>query len=160
MGHSERIRLVAPLIARPVSLPLPFRNPSPEDLPALAELLLEAYVGTVDYDGETLADAEKEVESFFDGERVTPLLDCSFIALDGAEPVSAALVCLYNGEPLLAYAYTAPAWKGHGLATGLIQLSINALAGYGYSTLMLFVTVGNSAAERVYAKLGFVRTED
>src|ERR687886_81455 len=49
MAERQRVRLVAPLVNRPVGLALPFRNPTPEDLPALAELLLSAYEGTIDY---------------------------------------------------------------------------------------------------------------
>lgn len=40
---------------------------TPEDAEALATLMLEAYRGTIDDGGETLADAQVEMHGFFDG---------------------------------------------------------------------------------------------
>ena len=57
--------------------------------------------------------------------------DCSFVALDGDRIVAAALVCMDEGRPLLARAYTVPAWQNRGLARALIQLSMNALLDRG-----------------------------
>jgi hypothetical protein len=36
---------------------------------ALAQLVIEAYRGTIDYDGESLADAMSEVKAFLRGDR-------------------------------------------------------------------------------------------
>ena len=155
MAERQRVRLVAPLVNRPVGLALPFRNPTPDDLPNLAELMLSAYEGTIDYGGETLDETVDEVRSYFEGRSGEPLLDCSFVALDLDAPVSACLISLWEGGPLLAYTYTGKLWKGQGLATGLVQLSINALHARGQQSLALWVTVGNAPAEHVYARLGF-----
>ena len=66
-------------------------------------------------------DAVAELSSFFEGKRV-PLLDCSFVALDGAAPVSATLLCLYNAEPLLAYALNGePLTREQGFPVRLIM---------------------------------------
>ena len=154
MGERDAVRLVAPAVVRPVTPPLPVRHPMPDDLTTLAELMLDAYRDTVDYEGEGPAEALNEVSSYFDG-AASPLLDCSFVALADGSPVAACLLCLSAGEPLVAYVYTAAAWKGRGLATALLQQSINAVAAHGYPTVALWVTVGNEPAERVYAKLGF-----
>ena len=155
MAERQRVRLVAPLVNRPTSLALLFRNPTPDDLPGLAELMLSAYEGTIDYGGETLDEATDEVRSYFEGKSGEPLLDCSFVALDLDAPVSASLVSLWEGGPLLAYTYTGKLWKGQGLATGLVQLSINALHARDHQSLALWVTDGNTPAEHVYAVLGF-----
>ena len=155
MAERQRFRLVAPLVNRPVALALPFRNSTPDDLPSFAELMLSAYDGTIDYSGETLDETIDEVRSYFEGRSGEPLLDCSFVALDLDAPVSASLVSLWEGGPLLAYTYTGKLWKGQGLAAGLVQLSINALHARGHQSLTLWVTVGNAPAERLYTALGF-----
>jgi GNAT superfamily N-acetyltransferase len=156
---AERVRheLVAPCTRRVPRISLPYRHPTPDDLPALAALMLDAYQGTIDDDGETLDDALTEVASFFNGGSVPPLLDCSFIAFEDDRAASASLIRLYRARPLAAYVYTGRAWKNRGLAAALLQLSINALARTGFQTLTLWVTAGNTPAEHIYRKLGFRR---
>jgi GNAT superfamily N-acetyltransferase len=154
MGERNAVRLVAPAVVRPVTPPLPVRHPAPDDLAALAELMLDAFWDTIDYDGEGWDEAQAEVASYFEAAK-SPLLDCSFVALADGRPVAACLLCLVEGEPLAVYVYTGAAWKGRGLATALLQQSINAVAAHGYPSVALWVTVGNEPAERVYAKLGF-----
>src|SRR5688572_11845680 len=102
-GH-ERRRMVAPLVRRPAQLALPVRNPTPDDLPLLAESLLDAYRGAIDASGdEALADALAELQSYLAGDAGDPLLECGFVALDADEfPVSACLISLYRGLPLVA----------------------------------------------------------
>ena len=47
------------------------------DRQALAQLLLDAYVGTVDYDGESINEARSEIYGYLDDPDSRPLLDCS-----------------------------------------------------------------------------------
>jgi GNAT superfamily N-acetyltransferase len=152
----HRLRLAAPLARRPAELRLPCHNPGLEDVSNLAELMLDAYRGTIDASGdETPADALAEVESYFAGESGEPLLACSFVAEEDGFPVSACLISLYQDLPLVAYSFTGAAWKGRGYATALLQLAMNCLAAHGYERLALWVTHGNADAEHIYAKLGF-----
>lgn len=127
----------------------------PEDRDRLASLLLDAYRGSIDDDGETLADARAEVAGYFTGAAGEPHLEASFVAIDGAKLVSACLVCLDDGLPLIAYAFTAAGWKGRGLGSALLQLSLNALAASGYRHAHLWVTAGNVPAERIYERFSF-----
>ncbi|HEU4782629.1 MAG TPA: GNAT family N-acetyltransferase, partial [Ktedonobacterales bacterium] len=53
-----------------------------------------------------------------------------------------------------------PDASGQGLGTFLLSTSINALLARGESELVLFVTVGNSAAQHIYQKLGFEVEEE
>jgi hypothetical protein len=48
---------------------LQLRAGQPADANALAELMLDAYRGTIDYDDETLEDAMGEVQAYLAGER-------------------------------------------------------------------------------------------
>ena len=153
--NTTRVRLVAPVAVRPVQIALPYRPPMREDRVALAALMLDAYRGTIGDDGETLDDADAEIRAFFAGGVGVPLLECSFIAVEQERPRAASLIALHNGQPLAAYVFTAVEWKNRGLARGLLQLSINALAEYGYSELVLWVVRGNTPAEHLYHHLGF-----
>jgi GNAT superfamily N-acetyltransferase len=152
----RRLTLVAQLARRDVTLPIPVRHPTDDDLPELARAMFEAYRGGVDDSGETIADAEGSIRTLFASGFGTPLLECSFVALDGTTIVAVTLVTVFEGRPLLAQAYTVPAWQNRGLARALIQLCENALLDRGESVLALAVTVGNLPALHLYASMGFV----
>jgi GNAT superfamily N-acetyltransferase len=117
--------------------------------------MLDAYRGTIDERHKTVAEAAEHIAKYFNGDFGKPLPDCSYMAIDAGRPVSVTLVSLDCDEPLLAQAYTAPAWQCRGLASALIQMSMNSLAAGGFRALNLVVTAGNTPAERVYRKLGF-----
>ncbi len=76
-----------------------FMNPANTDTPVLANLMLESYIGTIGYDGETLQDAVKEVEGYFAGKTGQPILDCSWLCFSGEELVSACLIALWPERP-------------------------------------------------------------
>lgn len=160
----RRYMMVAPVVIRPATLrplgipgPLASRTVLPRDRDALAALMLDAYRGTIDFDGdETLEDAVQEVDGVLAGCAGPALLSASYVALAGTALASATLVTLAQGQPLLAYVYTASRWKNRGLAGALIQMSMNALARQGHTTLRLAVTAGNAPAEHLYRRLGFV----
>jgi GNAT superfamily N-acetyltransferase len=130
------------------------RRPRSDDRGRLAELMLDAYVGTIDYDDETIVEARAEVDGWFASP--APLLEHSLVAVEAGEIVSAALMSDHEGMPLVAYLYTDPAWKGRGLAEGLLRSVMAALAAAGHDRIHLWVTAGNTPAERIYERLGFV----
>jgi hypothetical protein len=103
-------------------LALILRQPAPPDSQALAELMLDSYRGTVDYDGETLADAQQEVDSYFEGASGEPLLDHSRLCFSGGRLQSACLASYWGQEPapLIAYVMTATEAKNQGLASRLL----------------------------------------
>jgi GNAT superfamily N-acetyltransferase len=133
------------------------RNPLPEETEALAELMLDAYRGTVDDAGETTDDALSEVEGFFLGNAGEPLLDASWVYDSNGTILSASLVTLHEGEPLLAYLVTRSPWKGRGLASFLLRQTILSLTDARYSALAAAVTEGNAESEALLARFGFVR---
>lgn len=146
----------APLVQRHISPPLPVRVTTEYDLPALAELLVVAYAGTVDDLGQTPAEALEELQDHATRERIGPMLwDCSFVALDRETPAAAVIACEEERVPLLSYIYTHPDWQGGGLATALIQYSINALLERGYERVRLKVALANVGARRLYKRIGF-----
>jgi RimJ/RimL family protein N-acetyltransferase len=130
----------------------------PAPVVALADLMIDAYRGTIDYDGETLADATAEVERYLAGTHgVTPLLNDSRLAFDGDVLAGACLVSQWEQRqcPLIAYVMTRAAWKGHGLAGQLVRASLQALAGRGCAEVRAVITAGNEPSERLFTRLGF-----
>ena len=142
-------------IAEP-NLDIRVRHPTVDDAEALAALMLDAYLGTVDADGsETLDDVRAEVNGYFSAASGEPMVEHSFVALDREVPIAAVLVSRHEGMPLIAYAMTAANRKRQGLATALTARSVASLSAAGERRAHLWVTPGNESAERIYEGLGF-----
>lgn len=158
MGRMTRRHLVAAVGAvEPTRVDLPVRPPAPDDLEELAGLMLDAYRGTIDADGdETLEVARDEVAGYFAGRSGAPHLEHSRVAIDDGRIVSAVLVSEFEGTPLIAYVFTAADHKGQGLGDALTRAAMRSLADAGRERVHLWVTAGNAAAERIYERLGFV----
>jgi hypothetical protein len=135
------------------------RNPAPEETESLAEVLLDAYRGTIDDEGETTDDALVEIESFLAGEEGDPLLNCSWVLDSSDTLLSACLVSLWHGEPLISYIVTRSTWKQRGLASFLLRQSLLSLQDGGYSRVRAFITDGNDASRGLLTHFGFVPTE-
>jgi len=152
----QSLTLVTQLERREAAPILPARHLRDGDRPGLARAMLEAYHGGFDDPAMTMADVEGHLWKFFDSGIATPLLDCSFVALNEERIAAATQVCLDEGRPLLARAYTVPAWQNRGLARALIQLSENALLDRGERVMALMVKAGNQPARHLYESMGFV----
>jgi len=131
------------------------RAPSAADRDALADLMLDAYRGTIDDEDETLQDAIAEVDRTFAGGYGVFLGACSRVVEREQQLASACLITLFEGKPWLSVSMTRPRWKRHGFARGLLNESLNLLAEARYQEIGLIVTEGNSAAEALYRSLGF-----
>jgi GNAT superfamily N-acetyltransferase len=106
---------------------LPVRPPTTADRHALAELMLDAYVGTIDYEGETIVEARAEVDLWYASpER---LLERSLVAVEADAIVSAVLLSRIEETPFVAYLYTDPAWKGRGLGESLMRSAMGLARG-------------------------------
>ena len=78
------------------------RNPGLDDADGMAKLMLAAYEGTIDYEGETIAEAHEAVDEYL-SER--PLLDCSLVAESGGDLTAVVLASLWtDDQPLISYA--------------------------------------------------------
>ena len=162
MSQRFEYRLSLPASSKPAppgSFPGLLRHPTSQDEAALAALMLDAYRGTIDYDGETLEDALAEVRRYFADPDLPALLDCSWVYETGDALACACLVSLWRARqaPLIAYIMTAAAWKGHALAGSLLAGSLDCLAPNGYAQVRAVITSGNLPSERLFTRLGFVR---
>lgn len=135
------------------------RPPTPADLDALAQLVLDAYQGTIDDEGETLDDAQDTIAQLFAGDFGTMLWACSEVVERDGRLVAATMITLYVGGPFVAFTMTHPAWQRRGLARAGLQRAMARLAAGDETLLRLVVSEGNPA-EHLYAQLGFVRCPD
>ncbi len=139
---------------------------SRQDGPLLGKLTYDAYYGTIDYEGETLEETLQEIEATLTGKYGPLLANSSFFVAEHGRVLGASMVTDWTDErsgqkqPLLSFLMTDPAARGRGLATALLKKSINALLTQGEKELVLFVTVGNDAAQHIYQKLGFQVEEE
>jgi pimeloyl-ACP methyl ester carboxylesterase len=127
------------------------------DAPTLAQLMWDAYQGTIDDNNETPEDALAEMQNLFAGEDGPLLEDCSFVIERDGQALAAALVVRWTktGRPLLSEVFAHPSAKYQGMGRFLIQKSINALLAQGCDGLDLFVTHGNLPAQHLYESVGF-----
>ena len=130
------------------------------DLPAVAHLMVDGYRDTIDFEGETDADALDELRGAIAGAN-GPIVEAGWLMArnpDG-DPASAIATVRWLGMPFISYVFTAAAEKGRGYAGALIQQVASDLAAAGETELVLFVTVGNPA-RALYERLGFVEAAD
>jgi RimJ/RimL family protein N-acetyltransferase len=132
------------------------RAPTTDDAEALAQLMLDAYRGTIDYFDETIDDARDEVDSYLEnGAR----LDWSRVHEGESGLDSAVLAGLIGGGALIGFAMTAAAAKGTGLAARLLDEVLHALQSAGRTEVSAVITAGNQASERLFTRAGFERVD-
>lgn len=135
------------------------RSPTPDDRLALADLMLDAYVGTIDYEGETLEQAVAEIDGFLAD---SAYLDVSWLAVCDDVIDAAAMMAWYGDVPLVGFVMTKAAVKGQGLATVLLEKAVASVWQSGASEIRAFITAGNLPSEAVFDRAGFevVATHD
>ena len=154
-AHPHRLEMTVALASHPRALVAGARRPRPDDLQALANLMLAAYQGTVDYTGESLDDAAQEIAKTFAGGYGVFLARYSYVVERESTLVSASLVTRLEGRPLLAFAMTAPHWKRKGLAKATIGNVMQDLFEAGDTELQLALHARNQTALDLYLGLGF-----
>jgi len=115
--------------------------------------MLDAYRGTIDDSGETLADAHDEVQAYLVGQRGGPaLLQESCLGFVNNQLVAACLVT--QGEtgqhPLIAYVMTHADWKNQGIGRAILTATVQTLARSHYPTVWAVITQGNTPSERLF----------
>jgi RimJ/RimL family protein N-acetyltransferase len=133
----------------------PVRPITKDDLDGLAQLMLDAYLGTIDYEDEDLDDAIEEVRSFFEDGH--PLLAHSYLVEVGGTVASAILVSRSEGKPFIGYVMTLPAHKNHGLARRVTTAALESLAREGHKTVVLYITDGNRPSEALFRSVGAIQ---
>lgn len=138
------------------------RTAQTADATLLAELMIDAYRDTIDYDGETFDDALSEVNAFFAGERGgQPWLQMSFLAFADSLLVGACLAGAWDERqsPIISYVMTSAKWKKHGISRLLLDQVLRALIEKDYSEVRAVITDGNKPSENLFLQFGFQRVE-
>ena len=146
----------------PLSAPLPpARAPSPwtvrpveaTDRDQLAVVILAAYRGTIDDEGEGHAAALDAVDDWL-ARRVR----AHSVVLDQAGEIAAlSFVVIVAGRHYIDPVATAPGHKRHGLGRTAVETSLRSLHAAGIEDVGAVITDGNTASERLFTGLGFVR---
>jgi len=126
------------------------------DEPHVGALMYRAYVDTVDYAGETLEQAAAEVRKTISGEYGEFVPTCSKVVVRAGILVSATMVTRFQDRPFVAFTFTDPAVTRQGLARECMQAAMAQLYAQGERELRLVVTLANTPAIRLYARLGFL----
>ena len=133
----------------------PCRLMTPDDYPTVAEVLFNAYHGTIDDELESLADALPEVQATMDGQYGPAIEPACLVGVDETgRLVSAIIATVFLNEPLLAYIVTEPAYQNQGWASALIEQAAQAVVDNGGTLINLACTEGNPA-QTLYEHLGF-----
>src|SRR3990172_8262413 len=82
---------------------LKLRRPAQGDAEALGELLLDAYRGTIDYEGEDLAAATGVVRDFFAGKEYPPHIAASVVAWRGPTPAAFCMIAEWQARSCLFF---------------------------------------------------------
>jgi len=122
----------------------------------IAEAMLDAYKGTIDYEGENLSQTIDELKRLFAGSYGPLMEEASYLVMEDKKVQAALLTCLYRGEPTITYTFTRKEAQRLGYATLLIAKAEQELYKNGYHSLFLYVTLENTSAVRLYESLGFI----
>lgn len=138
-------------------------------VPADAEGLVEAFIETFE-DGVEFCDwpvekfhehAQRNITDYFAGQRGTPLLATSRLALDGEGRVAgAALVCGREEGPVLDLLMVRPGFRRRGVASTLVGAAVEGLHAGGVAVLRSAYHVANEESTYWHRTFGFEEEPD
>ena len=142
---------LAPLVVEPPQLDA--REPLAADRELLAALLLAAYRGSVDDEGEDHDDALDAIDHYLE----ILVRPHSVVVWDGAEPIAFSLVVVVDDLHYIDPVVVAPDRKRRGLGRDAVRLSLASLRDASVGEVGATITDGNVPSERLFGSLGFVR---
>lgn len=120
-----------------------------------AEIFLDGFIGTVDYEGESLKDTITYIEQIKSGIYGEILSDYSGLLLQNATPVSGIIMTLFEEVPLIVSVFTKNEYKKKGFGEILLRSVIEGIfKNTQYSEIILYVSENNPAIS-IYHKIGF-----
>ncbi|MDX2344566.1 MAG: hypothetical protein QNL12_12915 [Acidimicrobiia bacterium] len=128
------------------------RAATAEDHHELADLMMDAYLGTIDYEGETPEQAVEEVGGYLETEAY---LEVSRVAVYDGVIQSAVMMSRIAGVPLVGFVMTRAAAKGQGLGSALLDVATAAVWATGAEEMRAFITEGNLPSEAIFVKAGY-----
>ncbi|MRN55617.1 GNAT family N-acetyltransferase [Paenibacillus monticola] len=156
---SNKIGMIIKLIPKETESTYIFDRIHAEDINALAVSMLDAFTDTEDFEGETLEDLHEEILSVVvDGFGVF-IPEASFQIKQNSDIASVILISMYKGNPFVSELFTTKKYLNLGMASSLLNKSINVLWELGYENLILYVHPRNIGAINLYKKIGFTELE-
>ncbi|HYN31589.1 MAG TPA: GNAT family N-acetyltransferase [Ilumatobacteraceae bacterium] len=144
---------LAPIPVDPTPASQVARRPLDADRDALARVMLDAYRGTIDDEGEGIDDAIAAV----DHSLAMAVREHSFVLSEGAAVSAFSFVVVVNDLHYIDPIVVAPERKGQGLGRDMVAQCLRSLADAGVSEVGATITDGNVASERLFMGLGFTR---
>jgi L-amino acid N-acyltransferase YncA len=133
--------------------PVGLRPPTNADRQALAELVLAAYHGTIDDEGETLDDALGAADLWL---RLA-IVSHSVVLEEGDRLIAASFVVSLEDRLYIDPVIVAASAKQRGIGASMVSASIRSLHEAAVGEVGATITDGNEPSERLFASLGFVR---
>jgi GNAT superfamily N-acetyltransferase len=128
----------------------------PYDTLKIAKTMLAAYMGTVDQHEETIDEAVLEVEKILNNGYGPYIAEASFFIEKENEACAVICINLWENKPLITEIFVGKNYVKQGMASTLIKTSMNELFLMGHEEIVLYVTLENVNAVKLYEKLGFV----
>lgn len=123
------------------------------DRSALAALMLDAYRGTIDDEGETTDDAIEAVNEYF----ARMVHEHSLVVTEHDRVVAMALVVMVDHVHYVDPVAVAADHKRKRIGRGAVTMLLDSLAGAGVTEVGATITDGNVASEGLFLGLGFER---
>ncbi len=121
------------------------------DREVLATLLLDAYRGTIDDEGEDHDEALAAIDYYLGN--ILP--GYSIVVFEGDRAVTMSFVVVVNDQHYIDPVVTAASHKGRGLGEATVAESLRRLGAAGVHTVGATITDGNTPSERLFTVLGF-----
>ena len=131
------------------------RAPFATDRHVLATVILQAYRGTIDDEGEDHDAALMAVDDWL-GRAESP--HSVVLEMDGLI-IAVSFVVDVAGRKYIDPVATAPGHKRRGLGRAAVCMSLRSLQRSGTAEVGAVITDGNIASERLFTGLGFVRVD-
>ena len=144
---------LSPITVEPPSTERVMRRVLDSDRHTLADLMLDAYRGTIDDEGEDLDDALTAVDRYLTGMEH----EHSFVVNEGDRVVAMAFATVVDGVHYVDPIVVATDRKRTGLGRDAVRMLLDSLATAGVTDVGATITDGNTASERLFVGLGFSR---
>jgi len=144
---------LSPIATEPPPVKLLTREVNGTDRNALAALMLDAYRGTIDDEGEDTADALAAVDYYL----AEMQQQHSFVVIESDRVVAMAFVTVVDGVHYVDPIVVASERKRTGLGRQAVRMLLNSLATAGITEVAATITDGNIASENLFVGLGFTR---
>jgi len=125
-------------------------TPRQSDRDGLAQLMLDAYRGTIDDEGETMVEALEAVDHML----AHCIADHSFVLKEHERPIAMSFVSIVEDTYYIDPIVVGPSHKRQGLGRRMVETSLASIAASGVTEMGAAITDGNTPSEQLFLGLG------